>query len=112
MFENLIDRLESSFKILKGEVKTINDKLDKAHHEQDQIVKQISTMFEQENQIRDELMPLKEKYRDFIVKYDENMSSLGECVCLFKDAVSSMDSNLTTIDRYLGSGEYKEAYKD
>ena len=66
-------------------------------------------MFEQENQIRDELMPLKEKYRDFIVKYDESMSSLGECVCLFKDAVSSMDSNLTTIDRYLGSGEYKEA---
>ena len=112
--ESSITRLDAiknttDIKILKGEVKTINDKLDKAHHEQDQIVKQISTMFEQENQIRDELMPLKEKYRDFIVKYDENMSSLGECVCLFKDAVSSMDSNLTTIDRYLGSGEYKEA---
>ena len=112
--ESSITRLDAiknttDIKILKGEVKAINDKLDKAHHEQEQIVKQISTMFEQENQIRDELMPLKEKYRDFIVKYDESMSSLGECVCLFKDAVSSMDSNLTTIDRYLGSGEYKEA---
>ena len=112
--ESSITRLEAiknttDVKIFKAEVKSVNDKLDKAFYEQDQIVKQISTMFEQENQIRDELMPLKEKYRDFVSKYSDCKDSLGECVCLFKDALTSLDKNLNQIDECLGAGDYKEA---
>ncbi len=112
--ESSINRLETiknttDAKIFKAEVKTISDKLDKACYEQEQIVNQISTMFEQENQIRDELMPLKEKYRDFTAKYSECYTDLADCACLFKDAIDSMEDNLNLIDKYLGSGEYKEA---
>ncbi|MBR3890789.1 MAG: hypothetical protein IKJ30_01795 [Bacilli bacterium] len=112
--ESSITRLDAiknttDVKIFKAEVKSVNDKLDKAFYEQDQIVKQISTMFEQENQIRDELMPLKEKYRDFVSKYSDCKDSLGECVCLFKDALTSLDKNLNQIDECLGAGDYKEA---
>ena len=112
--ESSINRLgaiknTTDIKIFKAEVKAVNDKLDKAFYEQDQIVKQISTMFEQENQIRDELMPLKEKFRDFTSKYNENISNLGECACLFKDAMVSLEENLNQIDDCLGAGEYKEA---
>ena len=84
--ESSITRLDAiknttDIKILKGEVKAINDKLDKAHHEQEQIVKQISTMFEQENQIRVTPIEIKEETtalsqtidpkREFIKKFME-----------------------------------------
>ena len=112
--ESDITRLEAiknttDIKILKGEIKACSDKLDKAYREQEEIVNQISSMFEEENQIRDELTPLKEKYREFTSKYNNCKEELNECAVLFKDALTSLEENLATIEKYLGSGEYKNA---
>ena len=112
--ETLINSLKSSMdnmdtKLVKVEIRNINDKLDKTVYEQEQIIGQISSMFEQENQIRDELTPLKENYRKLVSEYNSCKVELGECGFLFDDAINRMEEDINQIEQYLTSGQYKPA---
>ena len=96
-------------KVLKAEVKTISDKLDKATYEKNEIINQISTMFDQENKIREELTPLKEAYRDFVNGFNLNKDSLDECAPLFEETIVDLERKINDIERYLNAGQYKQA---
>ena len=96
-------------KLVKVEINKINDKLEKAKYEQDQIIKQISSMFEPEVKIREELTPLKEAYREIVKNYSTYKDELGEFSYLFEKNIVSLDNNITDIENYLSAGKYKNA---
>ena len=112
--ENNISELENNIttmdkKIVKNEIKTINDKLEKAFLEKKEIDNQISTMFEQENKIREELTPIKEIYRSFHSDYEIKKDELGEFTGIFEEKIFEFEKNINDIEIYLSSGKYKEA---
>lgn len=96
-------------KLVKMEMKNISDKLDKASYEKNQILSQISSMFEPENKIREELTPLKENYRVLVEKYSLKKDELGEFSSLFETVIVNLENKINEIDTYLNAGQYKEA---
>lgn len=112
--ESDITSLENSknmmdVKLIKSEIKKISDKLDKANYEKNQITSQISTMFEPENKIREELTPLKESYRKLCEKYSITRDALDEFHSLFQSAIVELDNKINFIETYLNAGQYKNA---
>ena len=96
-------------KLVKMEMKNISDKLDKASYEKNKILSQISSMFEPENKIREELTPLKENYRVLVEKYSLKKDELGEFSSLFETVIVNLENKINEIDTYLNAGQYKEA---
>lgn len=112
--ESDITSLENSknvmdVKLVKSEIKKINDKLERANYEKNEIVSQISSMFEPENKIREELTPLKESYRTLSEKYNIIRDELDEFHTIFERVIVDLDNNINSIETYLNAGQYKSA---
>lgn len=102
--KNLMDT-----KLVKAEVSKISEKLDRANYEQNQIISQITSMFEQENKVREELTPLKETYRNLVKDYSACRDSLGEFASLFEKNIVDLDNKINDMEEYLNAGKYKDA---
>ena len=108
---NKIDVLlaDKEYKILKEELEKVEKSINEYEAELSKLDREIAEVTSREDQLREVVVPLKERFRSLKAKFYEHKEELSVCSKIFEEKVNELEKSIAKLDSKLENGYYKEA---
>ena len=108
---NKIDVLlaNKDYKILKEEIINLENSINTYEKELNEIDEEIKSITSKEDELREIVVPLKEKFRVLKASFYEHKEELSVCGKVFEKKINELEKNIAKLDNKLENGYYKNA---
>lgn len=108
---NRIDSLisDKETKLVKEEMETVEKAIKEYEMKLIELDKEISQITEKEDELREVVVPLKERFRTLKASFYEHKEELSICSKVFEEKVNEVEKTITKLETKLENGYYKES---
>lgn len=100
---------EKEFKIVKEELSEIEKSINNYESELKNIDHEIMALTNKEDELREVIVPLKERFRTLKAKFYEHKEELSVCGKVFEEKINDVEKNIAKLDSKLDNCYYKDA---
>lgn len=108
---NKIDVLfgDKNYKVLKEEFLVLENSINTYEEELNKIDEEIKSITNKEDELREIVVPLKEKFRVLKASFYEHKEELSVCSKIFEKKINELEKTIAKLENKLENGYYKDA---